>query len=208
MLESSSDLLSYQQSLELFCPKHVKERPSTLLSYPVVRTFEDGIVKCYICKVPLVNNIELKQHLFSKLHKENANTHCIYRLPKNSQHKRQKKPFKVPEAKKMFRKVFSEPYAKGMMTPQTTASRKTSTFSSPVEKGQGRGELLRGQLARLIDDKFSLSESTGLDTLDAGSLRSDEQVHDKKRSKRKESWCDDKTDAADNYKKKKASESC
>ena len=141
MLYNSHDLLTSQLSLELFSPKFVKEKPETLEAHPVARyclfllprLFEDDKVKCYVCKTVLDNHTNIKQHLHSKLHKENANSHCIYRRPKVLKNKVEKVVYRVPEAKKInYQKALSESSVKGVMTPKTVASTKTSTFSSPV----------------------------------------------------------------------------
>jgi hypothetical protein len=95
--------------------------------------FEDGRVKCYVCKTDLDSPVSTKQHIQSKLHKENANGHCIYRRPKVLKNEAEKIMYKVPEVKKTsYQKTFLGSSAKRTAIPKTIASRKTSTFSSPV----------------------------------------------------------------------------
>eukprot|EP00826_Nyctotherus_ovalis_P043296 TRINITY_DN4541_c0_g1_i10.p2 TRINITY_DN4541_c0_g1~~TRINITY_DN4541_c0_g1_i10.p2 ORF type:complete len:124 (-),score=17.81 TRINITY_DN4541_c0_g1_i10:315-686(-) len=63
------------------------------------RVLENGLMECWVCKIALKDEAELKKHVFSSLHKENAKTHCIYRRFKEQSpsRKRDDTVFKTPD---------------------------------------------------------------------------------------------------------------
>ena len=56
-------------------------------------------MECWVCKIALKDENELKKHVFSYLHKENAKTHCIYRRFKEQSPSRLRDDaiFKIPD---------------------------------------------------------------------------------------------------------------
>ncbi len=62
---------------------------------------ENGKIECWVCKLELKDNSELKKHMSSILHKENAKTHCVYKRLKDpaEANKTKQAVFKVPEPK-------------------------------------------------------------------------------------------------------------
>eukprot|EP00826_Nyctotherus_ovalis_P043298 TRINITY_DN4541_c0_g1_i8.p2 TRINITY_DN4541_c0_g1~~TRINITY_DN4541_c0_g1_i8.p2 ORF type:complete len:125 (-),score=25.90 TRINITY_DN4541_c0_g1_i8:289-663(-) len=89
----------FPEPLEAIWTKSPKEKPETLQSCPVAKVLENGLMECWVCKIALKDEAELKKHVFSSLHKENAKTHCIYRRFKEQSpsRKRDDTVFKTPD---------------------------------------------------------------------------------------------------------------
>ena len=94
-------------------------------------------MQCWVCKLNLKDHSELKKHMQSMLHKENAKTHCIYKLLKEPLTDKSKAniAFKVPEPRnspRLSARRTSGEIAMRDISPQRGLPQRKSPCQSPV----------------------------------------------------------------------------